>query len=44
MSGFPLTWILITDCGCSRLVSWTAADADLIELDSPTPDQIRRRQ
>lgn len=39
MSGFPLTWILIADCGCSRLVSWNAADAELIELDSPTPDQ-----
>jgi protein required for attachment to host cells len=39
MSGFPLTWILIADCGCSRLLSWNAADSDLIELESPTPDQ-----
>lgn len=35
MSSFPLTWILVADCGNSRLFAWEAADAGLTELDSP---------
>lgn len=35
MSSFPLTWILVADCGSSRLFAWEAPDAQLSELDSP---------
>jgi protein required for attachment to host cells len=29
-------WILVADCGCSRLLTWNAESADLIELEELT--------
>jgi protein required for attachment to host cells len=40
MSSFPLTWILVADCGSSRLFAWEAADAELAELISPGSSAI----
>lgn len=35
MSSPPLTWILVADCGSSRLFAWETSDQKLSELDSP---------
>jgi len=40
MSSFPLTWILVADCGSCRLFALEAADAELAELDSPASSAI----
>jgi protein required for attachment to host cells len=40
MSSFPTTWILVADCGSSRLFAWEAADTELTELDSPGSSAI----
>jgi len=39
MSNFPVTWIVVADAGRSRMLSWTSAKGDLIELeDSVNPE------
>ena len=40
MSSFPMTWILVADCGNSRLFAWETADGELTELDSPASSAV----
>ena len=35
MSSLPMTWILVADCGSSRLLAWDSTHTALTELASP---------
>jgi protein required for attachment to host cells len=44
MSTFPTTWVLVADCGRSRLFSWTSAKGDLEELEDAINPDARLRE